>query len=137
MKILTCCIFQEQIDNELVPYKLPDGSVIQVRQALPICYGLSCSSTVVSQPWALSITSDFSPFLGYRYCTHLCGSCYSNPLKCSMWDLPRDSTVHVLLLYTLINSIVDCHRLVEQGSVLPSFSSIRFSLVKRVREFIR
>ena len=23
--------FQEQIDNELVPYKLPDGSVIQVR----------------------------------------------------------------------------------------------------------
>ena len=43
--------FQEQIDNELVPYKLPDGSVIQVRPALPSCYTLLCSSTVVSQPW--------------------------------------------------------------------------------------
>ena len=41
-------LFQEQIDNELVPYKLPDGSVIQVRQALPTY--LLCIDTIIQVP---------------------------------------------------------------------------------------
>lgn len=59
--------FQEQIDNELVPYKLPDGSVIQVRP-LAMRYIILCSSNVVSRPWVLNVTSNFSPcYPGYSF----------------------------------------------------------------------